>query len=272
LFLAAHFARVGVTHVGLGPWSFGGDEPATGRALGTDEWEDVIPEGEYKLHCYVSAAFLLLIGAPLFWSVVRTWVERNELEDSWERVVPNTDWVSHFGGRPELYRDDFGRWLEQNHPSLLLDADTALARSRATAGPNRVDPSPTPAGPSQGRATLIAAGLGNIVVKSLAPLLLFAAVALSATLSNAYASHALLRWIRLVACAASALGAGRATDSNRPGWLVAFVIAALLLSPLGPGDPRGATRALIDGAATALLLLSIAVGATHKTRRQGKAS
>jgi hypothetical protein len=55
-------------------------------------------------------------GLWLLWGVLKAWKERNELEESWKRIISNPDSLQDIHKHPEHYRDDFKRWVEENHP------------------------------------------------------------------------------------------------------------------------------------------------------------
>lgn len=52
-------AWIGVVHTGPGLLTFGGDEPGTDGAIGTEEFQDEVPEDEYKQRFYFYAVALL---------------------------------------------------------------------------------------------------------------------------------------------------------------------------------------------------------------------
>lgn len=118
--LAGHCAWDGLTHRGNGVWLFGGDKPGTGGQIGTDEFEAVIPEAQYKRNCYGAAGLFFVFGAGFLWEVTRAWKARNDLENSWERMIANPDNLQEVHKHPERYRDDFKRWINQNHPALRI--------------------------------------------------------------------------------------------------------------------------------------------------------
>lgn len=59
-----------------------------------------------------------VVGAITFWSGIKSWRERNELEIAWERAIAinSSEILSH----PERYRQDFRLWIKENHPHLIL--------------------------------------------------------------------------------------------------------------------------------------------------------
>ena len=119
-YFGGHFAWEGIAHHGNGVWEFGGDEPGTGGQLGTNEHQDVIPEGQYKRECYVTAALFFFFGGIVLWDVIKKWKERNELEKSWKRMISNPDNIQDIHKHPENYRDDFKQWIKENHPHLAF--------------------------------------------------------------------------------------------------------------------------------------------------------
>jgi hypothetical protein len=120
LYLGGYGVLKGITHHGNGVWEFGGDEPGTGGSLGTDEYQDVISEGQYKRECYVTAALFLFFGGIVLWDGIKKWKERDELEKSWKQIISNPDSVLELHKHPETYRDDFKQWIKDNHPQLAF--------------------------------------------------------------------------------------------------------------------------------------------------------
>jgi hypothetical protein len=119
-YFGGHFAWDGITHHGSGVWQFGGDEPGTDGQIGTDEFSEVIPETQYKRECYAAAVMFFVFGGGILWEVIKKWKERNELEKSWERTVSNPESLQEVHKHPELYRDDFKKWINENHPNLKI--------------------------------------------------------------------------------------------------------------------------------------------------------
>lgn len=117
LCFGGHLVWVGITHVGPGVWMYGGED-FTGHA--EDEHAEVIPQTEYRRQCFVSGTFTLLVAGAILWPVVKAWKEQNELEISWERTVSNPDSLQEVHKHPELYRDDFKKWINENHPNLKI--------------------------------------------------------------------------------------------------------------------------------------------------------
>ncbi|HEY1718231.1 MAG TPA: hypothetical protein VGH42_08050 [Verrucomicrobiae bacterium] len=110
----------GYTHHGKGTWTFGGDESGTGGALGSDEYQDTIPEDQYKRESYINAVTFFIIGGLMLQHAIVKWRERNELEKSWKRMLENTKAMDELHQKPELYRDDFKQWIKENHPHLAF--------------------------------------------------------------------------------------------------------------------------------------------------------
>ena len=98
----------GVTHHGSGVWTFDGDEP------------EFVSEHQYKRECYCNAVMFFLFAGGLLWGVIGTWKERDELENSWERTISNPENQQDVQKHPELYRDDFKKWINENHPHLKI--------------------------------------------------------------------------------------------------------------------------------------------------------
>lgn len=110
----------GITHVGPGVWRYGGDVPGTGGNVATEEFQAVIPENQYKRECYVGGSGLIFVGVLILADVIRTWKKRNELEKLWERAISNPANLREVHKHPEIYREDFKKWINDNHPSLKI--------------------------------------------------------------------------------------------------------------------------------------------------------
>ncbi len=95
------------------------------------------------------------------------------------------------------------------------------------------------------------ADFGSIVAKLIAAVMLFAALG-----RHPYDYYTLLRWI---ACGVCAFTAFQSMQSKKTGWLIIFVIAAVMLNPVAPIHLKRETWAFVDAAAAVLLLVSIAV-------------
>jgi hypothetical protein len=109
----------GKTHVGSGLWPYGGDSP--GDYGGSEPEVTVeVSEQQYKRNCYVGGGMLSLFGSVILFGVIRAWKERNSLETSWERTISNPQNVQEILQHSELYRDDFRRWIKENHPNLIF--------------------------------------------------------------------------------------------------------------------------------------------------------
>ncbi len=103
------------------------------------------------------------------------------------------------------------------------------------------------------------ANFGSIVAKLIAAVMLFAALG-----RHAYDYYTLLRWI---ACGVCAYTAFQAMQSKKTGWLIIFVIAAVVLNPFAPVHLKRDTWAIVDVAVAVLLLVSIAVMDIRKPRQ-----
>jgi hypothetical protein len=110
----------GYTHHAEGKWWFGGDEPGTGGAISTQEFQEMVSESEYKRQSYLASVILFFIGGWILWHSVSEWRERNNLEESWTLMISDPFNVQHINQHPETYRDDFRRWIKENHPHLTL--------------------------------------------------------------------------------------------------------------------------------------------------------
>ena len=102
------------------------------------------------------------------------------------------------------------------------------------------------------------ANFGSILAKLIAAVMLFAALG-----RHAYDYYTLLRWI---ACGVCAFTAFQAVQSKKTGWLIIFVIAAVVLNPFAPVHLKRDTWAIVDVAVAVLLLVSIAVMDIRKPR------
>jgi len=102
------------------------------------------------------------------------------------------------------------------------------------------------------------ANFGSILAKLIAAVMLFAALG-----RHTYDYYTLLRWI---ACGVCAFTAFQAMQGKRTGWLIIFVIAAVMLNPVAPIHLKRETWAFVDAAAAVLLLVSIAVMDIRKPR------
>ena len=114
--IGVHFLWAAMTHRGPGVWTFGGDEPGTDSSAGTEEFQEVIPQDEYRRYCYVSAAMFFLFGGVALSATIAGWKKRNELEEAWRRKISHPEGLQDIHKKPELYRDDFKQWLNENHP------------------------------------------------------------------------------------------------------------------------------------------------------------
>lgn len=119
-YFGGHFAWQGITHHGSGVWEFGGDEPGTGGQIGTDEIREVIPEARYKRECYATSVMFFVFAGTILCGAIQAWRKRDELEKSWERTISNPENLQEVHKHPELYRDDFKKWINENHPNLRI--------------------------------------------------------------------------------------------------------------------------------------------------------
>ncbi|HEX3599396.1 MAG TPA: hypothetical protein VHU84_04600, partial [Lacipirellulaceae bacterium] len=42
-------------------------------------------------NCYVTGGIFFAFGAWLLWAAIKAWKERDELKESWKRMISNTD-------------------------------------------------------------------------------------------------------------------------------------------------------------------------------------
>jgi hypothetical protein len=118
LYMGALGLWIGLTHVGPGVLQFGGDEPGTGGMAGTDEFEEVVPESEYKEQFSFRAVMFSAFGFYTLWQVRKMWKKRKGEEEYWNGVVKHSDAAERINKDWPHYREDFKQWIEENHPKL----------------------------------------------------------------------------------------------------------------------------------------------------------
>jgi hypothetical protein len=117
LYLAGFGLWAGLTHVGPGVLRFGGDGGELGTG-GTEEFEDVVPEGQYKHHFLFGSIMFFVFGGMTAWHVLDFWSTRRWRVEHWKDLAQKAatgeqirkDW---------LYGEDFKQWMAENHPNLL---------------------------------------------------------------------------------------------------------------------------------------------------------
>jgi hypothetical protein len=119
LFLGGGLLWLGKTHVGPGWTLFGGFGDESSGDTGADLRRGRISESEYKRQSYFEGGILFLFGVATLCGAIGVWKKRNELERSWERTISNPQNVQEILQHSELYRNDFRRWIKENHPNLL---------------------------------------------------------------------------------------------------------------------------------------------------------
>jgi hypothetical protein len=119
LFLGGDLLWCGKTQVGPGWTLYGGFGDESRGDIGADIRRGLISESEYKRQSYCEGGGLLLFGVVSLCGAIGAWKKRNELEKAWEQTIGNPQNVQDILQHSELYRDDFRRWIKQNHPNLL---------------------------------------------------------------------------------------------------------------------------------------------------------
>jgi len=134
---------------------------------------------------------------------------------------------------------------------------TPNKRTEIVASPSQAEASSAKSSAPQNSTHMKPANLGIIVVKLIAAVLLFAA------LGHAFDYFTILRWI---VCGVAAFTAFQAAQMKIFGWMVVFIIIAIVLNPIAPLYLKRDTWAIVDAAAAVLLLLSIVVMDIRKPR------
>ena len=142
---------------------------------------------------------------------------------------------------------------------LTPPTPTPDTRAEIVASSNHAEASPAKTSASQNSMKISPANMGSIIAKLIAVVMLFAALG-----RHAYDYYTLLRWI---ACGVCAFTAFQAMQGKRTGWLIIFVVAAVMLNPIAPIHLKRETWAFVDAAAAVLLLVSIVVMDIRKPRQ-----
>lgn len=100
--------------------------------------------------------------------------------------------------------------------------------------------------------------MASIVLKLLAAIALFFALA-----RHSYDYYTLLRWF---VCAVSVFSTLQALQRKSTGWVVAFVVVALMFNPFAPVHLKRETWAFVDVVVGVLFLVSI--GFVDRTTRK----
>ncbi len=96
-----------------------------------------------------------------------------------------------------------------------------------------------------------ATNTGSIIAKLITAGLLFAALA-----KHPYDYYIVLRWIT---CGVAIFALYQAADKKKFGWLIVFLIVAVVLNPIVPVHLKRQTWEVIDCVAAVVLLLSIPI-------------
>ncbi len=143
---------------------------------------------------------------------------------------------------------------------LLSKASTLTPNKRKeiVASPNQAETSSAKSSAPQNSTHMKPANLGIIFAKLIAAVLLFAALGL-----QTFDYYTILRWI---VCGVAAFTAFQAAQMKISGWMVVFIIVAIVLNPIAPLHLKRDTWAIVDATAAVLLLLSIVVMDIRKAR------
>lgn len=139
-----------------------------------------------------------------------------------------------------------------------LTNPTPIKRTEIVASSNHAEASTANSSTPQNAMKMNPANFGSIIAKLIAAVMLFAALG-----RHPYDYYTLLRW---VACGVCAYTGFQAIQTKKTGWLIVFVITAIVLNPIAPIHLKRDTWAIIDAAAAVLLLVSIAVMDIRKPR------
>ncbi len=139
-----------------------------------------------------------------------------------------------------------------------LTNPTPIKRTEIVASSNHAEASTANSSTPQNAMKMNPANFGSIIAKLIAAVMLFAALG-----RHPYDYYTLLRW---VACGVCAYTGFQAIQTKKSGWLIVFVITAIVLNPIAPIHLKRDTWAIIDAAAAVLLLVSIAVMDIRKPR------
>lgn len=52
--------------------------------------------------------------------VVSEWKNRDELEAYWLKIISDPEYLEIIHSNPKVYRGDFKKWVELNHPHLKV--------------------------------------------------------------------------------------------------------------------------------------------------------
>ena len=132
-----------------------------------------------------------------------------------------------------------------------LTTTTPDTRAEIVASSKHAEASPANSSTPQNAMKMNPANFGSIIAKLIAAVMLFAALG-----RHSYDYYTLLRW---VACGVCAYTGFQAIQTKKNGWLIVFVITAIVLNPIATIHLKRDTWAIIDAAAAVLLLVSIAV-------------
>jgi hypothetical protein len=142
--------------------------------------------------------------------------------------------------------------------SSKVSNPTPNKRTEIVVSPSQAEASSARSSTPQNSTHMQPANLGIILAKLIATVLLFAALGL-----HAFDYYTILRWI---VCGVAAFTAFQAAQIKTFGWMVVFIIVAIVLNPIAPLHLKRDTWAIVDAAAAVLLLLSIVVMDIRKPR------
>jgi hypothetical protein len=134
---------------------------------------------------------------------------------------------------------------------------TPNKRTEIVASPSQAEAFSAKSSASQNSTHMKSAALGIIVAKLIAAVLLFAA------LGHAFDYYTILRWI---VCGVAAFAAFQSAQMKIFGWMVVFIIVAIVLNPIVPFHLKRDTWPIVDATAAVLFLMSIIVMDIRKSR------
>ncbi|PWU20821.1 MAG: hypothetical protein C5B50_03070 [Verrucomicrobia bacterium] len=125
IYVGGDFVWRGMTHRGPGIVTYGGDEPGTGGATSSPEFDAEVPEAEYRRKQYEYAFVFFIFGAVFLVEALKGWKERNKEERIYsrqidairkamlERRIPVAITLKELERWPGLWGDDFVRWARK---------------------------------------------------------------------------------------------------------------------------------------------------------------
>lgn len=82
--------------------------------------KDWVTEDERKKNMYFLAFFCAVGCFMIMRHVIGSWKERNDQEAHWLKAISDPEGLKHIHQNPALYRDDFKKWVDENHPHLKI--------------------------------------------------------------------------------------------------------------------------------------------------------